>query len=95
MQSQSLEIDLELYNKLLRCGIFRASPKVKTLHDKKKVTLDNDTTLLFENGIALGKYLIVLKELLVMNWTSETVSNNQCREKTTKTGASTLKKGSN
>jgi len=32
-----MEIDLDLYNKLLKCAIFRASPKARTLYDKKKV----------------------------------------------------------
>jgi hypothetical protein len=56
---------MDLYNKLLRCGIFRASPNIRAFHDKKKVQLDPDTTLLYENGIAFGKYLDVLKTLLV------------------------------
>jgi hypothetical protein len=56
---------MDLYNKLLKCGIFRASPKVKTNFEKKRTLLDPDTTSLFENGVALGKYLIVLRDALV------------------------------
>lgn len=57
---------MELYNKLLKCGIFRASPRVKTNFEKKKTQLDPDTSVIFENGVALGKYLLVLKDALVI-----------------------------
>ena len=56
---------MELYNKLLKCGIFRASPRVKTNFEKKKTLLDPETAVLFENGVALGKYLLVLRDALV------------------------------
>lgn len=56
---------MELYNKLLKCGIFRASPKVKTNFEKKKTVLDLETSAMLENGVALGKYLIVLRDALV------------------------------
>ncbi len=61
----TFEIDMELYNKLLKCGIFRASPRVKTNFEKKKTLLDPETAVLFENGVALGKYLLVLRDALV------------------------------
>ncbi len=60
-----MEIDMDLYNKLLKCGIFRAGPNIKAFNDRKKVLLDQDTILLWENGVAFGKYLDVLKTLLV------------------------------
>ncbi len=60
-----MEIDLDLYNKLLKCAIFRASPKTRTIYDKKKVQLDADTIAIFENGVALGRYLVVLKDIFV------------------------------
>lgn len=41
--TQTVEIDIELYNKLLKCGIFRANPKTKTIHERKKVMLDSET----------------------------------------------------
>ena len=31
---------MDLYNKLLKCAIFRANPKIRLFYDKKKVTLD-------------------------------------------------------
>lgn len=64
--SNSVEIDLDLYNKLLKCGIFRANPKTKTIHERKKVMLDMETQGLYENGYALGRYLLILKDLLVI-----------------------------
>jgi len=59
---------MELYNKLLKCGIFRANPKVKMSFEKKKAALDPDTQLLFENGVALAKYLLVVKDALVTSY---------------------------
>lgn len=67
MQSDhTTEIDLELYNKLLKCGIIRANTRAKINYEKKKMLLDPETQGLYENGYAFGKYLIVLKELLVI-----------------------------
>lgn len=56
---------MELYNKLLKCGIFRANPKVKMNFEKKKTLLDPETNSLIENGVALGKYMLVLKDAMV------------------------------
>ena len=57
---------MDLYNKLLKCGIFRANPKAKTNFEKKKTLLDAETSSLLENGVALGKYLLVLRDALVL-----------------------------
>ena len=57
---------MDIYNKLLKCGIFKASTKVKINFEKKKALLDIESSSLLENGIALGKYLLVLKEALVI-----------------------------
>jgi len=54
---------MDLYNKLLKCMVIRATPKIRTLYDKKKVQLDQETIALFENGVALSKYLLVLKDI--------------------------------
>jgi hypothetical protein len=40
---RAIEIDQDLYNKLLKSAIIRANPKVRILYDKKKVVLDPDT----------------------------------------------------
>ncbi len=60
-----MEIEMDLYNKLLKVGILRANPRTKQIFDKKKTILDSDTAQLFENGVSLGKYLAIIKELLV------------------------------
>ena len=56
---------MDIYNKLLKCGTFRANPRVKMNFEKKKTLLDPETSAILENGLALGKYLLVLKEALV------------------------------
>jgi hypothetical protein len=58
------EIDLDLFNRLLKTGIIRASPSIKTHHDRKVVVLDAPSTLKFQNGVIFAGYLIVLKEVL-------------------------------
>ena len=60
-------MDLDIYNRLIKCAIFKTNSKVKVNQDKKKVSLDPDTAAILENGIALGKYLLVLKEALVLS----------------------------
>ena len=56
---------MDLYNKLLKVGIFRANSNAKMNHEKKRVLLDQDTISMFDNGIAIARYLIIIKELLV------------------------------
>lgn len=34
------ELDLELFNRLLKTGVIRASPAIKTIHERKMVVLD-------------------------------------------------------
>ena len=58
------EIDIELFNRLLKVGVIRVTPNIKTLHEKKIVVLDAPSTIKFQNGVLFGTYLIVLKEVL-------------------------------
>lgn len=58
------ELDIELFNRLLKTGVMRANPSIKTLHEKKVVCLDSKSTEQFLNGIVFANYLIVLKEVL-------------------------------
>ena len=58
------EIDIELFNRLLKVGVIRVTPNIKTLHEKKTVVLDAPSTIKFQNGILFATYLIVLKEVL-------------------------------
>jgi hypothetical protein len=48
----------------MKTGIIKASPNIKTLHDKKIVILDAPNTLKFQNGVLFAGYMIVLKEVL-------------------------------
>ena len=61
---EGAEIDIELFNRLLKTGVIKASPSIKTLHDRKVVILDSHSTVRFQNGILFANYLIVLKEVL-------------------------------
>lgn len=56
---------MEIYNKLLKCGIFRANPQIKMNFEKKKTLLDAETSSILENGVALGKYILVLRDAMV------------------------------
>jgi len=58
------EISVDLFNRLLKTGIIRANPQIKTDHDKKLVVLDEQSTVKFQNGLLFAQYLIVLKEVL-------------------------------
>jgi hypothetical protein len=55
---------MDLFNRLLKTSVIRASPETKILHDRKLVILDNNSTARFQNGLLFGSYLIVLKEVL-------------------------------
>ena len=57
-------MDLQLFNRLLKVGIIRASPNIKPDYDKQKVVLDQATTLRYLNGWLFGSYLIVLKSVM-------------------------------
>jgi hypothetical protein len=41
----------------------KASPQIKTIHDKKLVILDAKNTEIYINGIAFANYLLVLKHV--------------------------------
>lgn len=62
-----MELDLELYSHLMKSGVLEGginNPSHKVLLDLRKVLLDKDTSMLFENGIAYARYLIYLKRRL-------------------------------
>ena len=58
------EISMDLFNRLLKTSVIRASPAIKTLHDRKVVILDANSTARYQNGILFASYMIVLKEVL-------------------------------
>lgn len=70
------EINMDLFNRLLKTSVIRASPAIKTLHDRKVVILDANSTAKFQNGILFASYLIVLKEVLQKVNQDFSVDNN-------------------
>lgn len=62
-----MEIDLEIYSHLAKCGVLEGglnNPSHKIFLDSRKVLMDKDTSILFENGIAVARYLIYIKRKL-------------------------------
>ena len=58
------EIDLSLFNRLIKVSVIKASPSIKTLNDKNKAILDSGTTEKYINGLIFADYLLVLKSEL-------------------------------
>lgn len=69
-----MEVDLEIYSHLIKTGVLEGgfnNPEHKVQLEIRKVLLDKDTSILFENGIAFARYLIYIKRKLEsMVWTS-------------------------
>lgn len=61
-----LEIDIEVYQKLVKSGIIRAGTKAKINEQGKKISVDNETSLIIESGVALSRYLVGLKAALTV-----------------------------
>ncbi len=62
-----MELDLELYSHLNKSGVLEGginNPAHKVMLDFRKVMIDKDTSILFENGIAFARYLIYIKRRL-------------------------------
>ena len=57
-------IDIDLFNRLLKTGIIRSNPGIKTDYAKKIVTLDEKHSSNYCNGLILAEYLLVLKQVL-------------------------------
>lgn len=55
------EMDLDLFNRLLKTGVLKANPNIKTMHDQRIAVLDRTSTERYSNGLVLASYLIVLK----------------------------------
>lgn len=58
------ELDLELFNRLLKTSVIRASPAIKTIHERKIVVLDQLNSQKLLNGIIFANYLLVLKDVM-------------------------------
>jgi len=55
---------MDLFNRLLKIGVIRASINIKSLYDRKIVVLDEMQTMKWVNGVLFGNYLVVLKDVL-------------------------------
>lgn len=58
------ELELELFNRLLKTGVIRASPAIKTMHERQMVVLDQQNSQRYLTGHIFAQYLIVLKEVM-------------------------------
>lgn len=59
-----MEIDLQVYTRLWNYGILESTMNNKIFHDTQKVVLDKQSTSFFENGVAVGRYLLVINKVL-------------------------------
>ena len=57
-------MELQLFNRLLKVGIIRASPSIKPNYEKSVVSLDAATSMRFLNGWLFASYLVVLKSVM-------------------------------
>ena len=55
------EMDLDLFNRLLKTGVLKANPNIKTDLNQRVVVLDRTSTERYSNGIVLASYIVVLK----------------------------------
>lgn len=60
-----MEIELEVYTRLCNYGILDSTLGNKVFHDTKKVLLDKQSTAFFENGVAIGRYLLIINNVMV------------------------------
>lgn len=58
------ELELDLFNRLLKTGVIRASPAIKTMHERNMVILDQQNSQRYLTGHIFAQYLIVLKEVM-------------------------------
>lgn len=62
-----MEIDLEIYSHFVKTGVLEGGfnrPEHKVFLDTRKVMLDDETSVLFENGIVIARYMIYIKRKL-------------------------------
>lgn len=58
-----LVLDLEVYTRLTNYGILESTMTNKVFNDAKKVVLDKQSTAFFENGVAIGRYLLIVNKI--------------------------------
>ena len=66
-----MEIEQDLYNKLIAGRIFKTHPMAKVFLERKKVQLDKESCVALENGTAMAKYLQIAKDLMVRSITND------------------------
>ena len=59
-----MDLDLEVHQRLVKAGIIKANSKGKINDQGKKITIDNETSLLIETGVALAKLITASKSAL-------------------------------
>ena len=62
-----MEIDLEIYSHFVKTGVLEGGfnrPEHQVFLDSRKVVLDDETSILIENGIVIARYLIYMKRKL-------------------------------
>jgi hypothetical protein len=62
--AEASELELELFNRLLKTGVIRASPAIKTIHERQIVVLDQSNSQKYLTGHTFAQYLNVLKEVM-------------------------------
>ena len=63
------EIDIDVHQKLVKAGIIKANAKAKINDQGKKITVDNETSLVIESGVAISRYLVAVKQSLTVTTT--------------------------
>lgn len=71
LKNESLDISRDQFTKLVKSKVYSPTPEQDG--DSENVSLTHEQIAMFENGVAFGKYLIVLKNVLV--WIRKCISD--------------------
>jgi hypothetical protein len=52
---------------LVKGGIIKGSQKSKVTENGKKISIDNESSLIIESGVGLARYLIALRAAIAVN----------------------------
>ena len=58
-----MELDLDVYERLCKYGIIKTQSDHKIFYAQNKVVLDPQTSIFFENGVAVGRYLLMVNKI--------------------------------
>ena len=59
-----VEMDLQLFNRLLKVHVIKASPSIKPNYEKQLVQLDQMSTVKYLNGQLFAAYMLVLQQTM-------------------------------